>query len=97
MQHTEILTVFQKMKIFSRKSLQCNFTQNIDFVGTLQNHLGEVILTLTHNLCFGSKIRKIIHACVPQLDCINVGFKEVLMSWTRFPDGNTVQFSETFL
>ena len=28
-------------------------------MGTRKNHLGEAVLTSTHNLCFGAKIRKI--------------------------------------
>ena len=28
-------------------------------VGTHESHLGEAVLTCTHNLCFGAKIRKI--------------------------------------
>ena len=38
----------------------------------------EAILTSTHNLCFGAKIRKI---CIPQ-----VVFKGVYISRTCFPD-----------
>ena len=40
----------------------------------------------THNLCFGSKIRKIIYPFTPQFYYIKVGFKGVYFSWTCFPD-----------
>ena len=29
----------------------------------------------THNLCFGIKIRKIVHPCITQLYCIKVGYE----------------------
>ena len=36
----------------------------------------EAVLTSTHNLCFGAKIRKIgIHICISQFCYIKVGFK----------------------
>ena len=40
-----------KMKICLLKTL---------IVGTRQNRLAEEVLTSTHNLCFGQKIRKIV-------------------------------------
>ena len=45
--------IFQ-MKIFN---IFLFFVQNI--VGTCKNRLSEAVLTSTHNLCFGAKIRKI--------------------------------------
>ena len=57
------------------------FAQNIDCMYTLElPHLGEVVLMSTHNLCFGSKIRKI-----PQFYYIKVGFKGVNILRTYFP------------
>ena len=32
-------------------------------------------LTTTHNLCFGTKIRKSVYPCIPQVQYIKVGFK----------------------
>ena len=55
------------------------FVQNIDCVYT--------VLTSTHNLCFGTKIRKNRHILAnPSFYCIKVGFKGVYFSWTCFPD-----------
>ena len=36
----------------------------------------------THNLCFGTKIRKIAYPCIPQFHYIKVGFKGVYILWT---------------
>ena len=44
------------MKIFSRNILI--FLLKTQIVGTRWNRLGEAVLTITHNLCFGAKIRK---------------------------------------
>ena len=52
------------------------------------NSLGEAVLTSTHNLCFGAKIRKIGIPCIPQFYYIKVGFKGVYITRTCFPDGN---------
>ena len=47
----------------------------------------EAVLTSTHNLCFGAKIRKIgIPLHTP--DCMKVGFKGVFIARTCFPDGH---------
>ena len=59
-------------------------------VGT--HRLSEVVLTAeavlmsTHNLCFGSKIRKIVYPCVPHFYNVKVGFKVVTVSPAYFPD-----------
>ena len=51
--------------------------------------IGEVVLTSTHNLCFGAKIRKIgIPLHTPALLYIKVGYKGVFISLTCFPDGH---------
>ena len=60
-------------------------------MGTLQNHLADAILTSTHNVCYGSKIRKIAYPCIPQFYYIKVGYNGVYISWTCFPDGSEVQ------
>ena len=39
--------------------------------GGSKNRLGEVVLTCTHSLCFGAKIRKI---GIPQFCYIKVGY-----------------------
>ena len=62
------------MKIFSRNSL-------IIFLFLLWVHV-RTILTSTHNLCFGAKIRKI---GIP-LHTPEVGFKGVFIARTCFPD-----------
>ena len=51
------------------------------------NPLGEAVLTSTHNLCFGAKIRKIgIPPAYPSFFYIKVGFKGVFIARTCFPD-----------
>ena len=51
----EIILVV-KLKNFRWKNFD-NFAQNIDCGYTL-NRLTEAVLTSTHNLCFGAKIKK---------------------------------------
>ena len=67
------------------------FAQNIDCGYTLEPPLphvrtSEAVLTSTHNLCFGAKIRKIDIPCIPQFFYIKVGFKGVFIARTCFPD-----------
>ena len=50
---------------------------------------GEAVLTSTHNLCFGAKIRKIVYPCIPQFYYIKVGFKGVIIAMTCFSDDIT--------
>ena len=54
MQYTDIFKVVKKVKNFSRKyfDIFLNFAKNID--------CGYTVLMSTHNLFFGTKIRKII-------------------------------------
>ena len=55
-------------------------------MGACKNRLAEAVLTSTHNLCFGAKIRKIglpLHAPVFY---IKVGFMGVFIAQTCFPD-----------
>ena len=43
------------------------------------------IITSTHNLCFGAKIRKkYVYPCIPQVCYIKVGFKGVYITKTCF-------------
>ena len=64
MQYTEIFKAAKKKKKKKKKDHQnifdifLVFAQNIDYGYTLE----EAVLTSTHNLCFGSKIRK---KCIP--------------------------------
>ena len=79
MQYTENI-LFVKMKNFTEKNLIffLIFAQNID--------CGEAVLTSTHNLCFGAKIRKIGIPRIPQFCYIKVGFKGGYISRTCFRD-----------
>ena len=56
------------------------FAQNIDC------GFSEAVLTSTHNLCFGAKIRKNVYPCKPQIYCIKVGCKRVFVTRTCFRD-----------
>ena len=60
MQYTEIFSEEKKNENFigKKKDIFLIFAQNID-CGTRQNRLAEAVLTSTHNLCFGAKMRKI--------------------------------------
>ena len=50
--------------------------------------VSEAVLTSTHNLCFGAKIKNKIYHSIPQFYfCyIKVGFNGVYFSWICFPD-----------
>ena len=79
------------MKIFSRKFLlffSYFCSKHRLWVHVLEPHRrGEAVLTSTHNLCFGAKIRKIgIPLHNPVLLYIKVGFKGVYITRTCFPD-----------
>ena len=54
-------------------------------MGTRWNRLSEAVLTSTHNLCFGAKIRK-VYPCKPQFYYIKVGCKGVFVTQTCFRD-----------
>ena len=60
------------------------FTQNIDC-----GYMVEV-LTSTHNLCFGAKIRKIGMPLYTPLFYIKLGYEGVFIARTCFPDGNVL-------
>ena len=53
-------------------------------MGTRWSRLGKAVLTSTHNLCFGSKIKKI---GIP-LYYIKVGYKRVYITRTCYRDTN---------
>ena len=55
-------------------------------VGTRNNRLIEAVLTNTHNLCFGAKIRKKVYPCKPQFYYIRLGCKGVFVTRTCFRD-----------
>ena len=55
---------------------------------TRYNRLAEAVLTSTHNLCFGAKIRKI---GIPQFCYIKVGFKGVYITRAYFRDSTGSQ------
>ena len=77
-----------KPENFTRKKLIfLIFLLKTLIVGTpRQNRLAEAVLTSTHNLYFGAKIRKKVYPCIPQFYYIKVGFKGVYISRTCFPD-----------
>ena len=52
----------------------------------LATALSEAVLTSNHNLCFGSKIRKIGILLISQFYYIKLGFKWVYITRTRFLD-----------
>ena len=55
--------------------------------------MGEAVLTSTHNLCYGAKIRKIgIPLHTPVL-LYKMGFKGVFIARTCFPDEMSCYFS----
>ena len=51
---------------------------------TRYNRIVEAVLTSTHNLCFGAKIRKYVYPCIPQFCYIKVGFEGVYITRTCF-------------
>ena len=62
------------------------FAQNIDCGYTLEPPLSVAVLTSTHNLCFGAKIRKNVYPCKPQFYYIKVRCKGVFITRTCFRD-----------
>ena len=48
--------------------------------------LNEAVLMSTHNLCFGSKIRKKVYPCIPQFYYIKVGYRGVNITRTCYHD-----------
>ena len=76
MQYTAILHGCKKVHF----QIQMNFF-NI-FLIFAQNI--EAVLTSTHNLCFGAKIRKNVYPCKPHFYYIKVGCKGVFITRTCF-------------
>ena len=70
-----------QMKVFN---IFIIFAQNIDCGYTLEPRLNEAVLTSTHNLCFGAKIRNNIYPCKPQVYYIKVGCKGVFITRTCY-------------
>ena len=71
------------------------FAQNIDCGYT--NRFAEAVLTSTHNLCFGAKIRKIGIPLHTQFYYIKVRFEGVYFTRTCFPDVFAFQLITTVL
>ena len=71
------------------------FAQNIDSGYTLEPPHNEAVLTSTHNLCFGAKIKKKAIPCKPQFCYIKVGCKGVFVTRTCFRDGDTKGANKT--
>ena len=55
-------------------------------MGTRQNRLAEAVLTRTHNLCFGAKIRKIGMYLHTPVFLYKSGVQGVYITRTCFPD-----------
>ena len=70
--HYENLPMQYTEIFLSCKNRKCNFS-------------AEAVLTSTHNLGFGAKIRK-VYPCKPQFFYIRVGFKGVFFARTCYPD-----------
>ena len=89
MQYTEIFLAL-KIENFQLKKFDIFliFAQNIDCGYSLEPPLAEAVLTSTHNLCFGAKIRKIgIPLNTPVLLYKSgVGFNGVYITRTCFHD-----------
>ena len=84
MQYTEILKVVKNENFHSKIfDIFLIFAQNIDCGYTL-----EAVLTSTHNLYFGAKIRKNRYtpACPSFAIYLKVGLKGVYITRTCFPD-----------
>ena len=64
-------------------------------VVTRWNRLSEAVLTSTHNLCFGAKIRYNVYPRIPQFYYIKVGCKGVVVTRTCFSDANICLYFET--
>ena len=51
------------------------YIQCTEIFSAVKIHLAEAALTSTYNLCFGSKLRKIVYPYEPQFYYIKLGFK----------------------
>ena len=73
MQYRDFFSAVKSENFIGKSSIFLIFyAQNIDCGYTLEPPLTEAVLSSTHNLCFGSKLRKI---GIPLFYFINVGFK----------------------
>ena len=72
-QKNYIVGIFLVFCLKHRSQVQVTAVSAI--VGTSKNLLAKAVLTSTHNLCFGTKTRKIIYPCKPQFYYIKAGFK----------------------
>ena len=84
MQYT---TIFHGCKNINFQMKNCNivlFFLKTLIVGTRYNRLSEAVLTSTHNLFFGAKIRKNVYPCKPQFYYTKVGCKGVFVIQTCF-------------
>ena len=70
------------------------FAQIID-CGYPLERLSEAVLTSTHNLCFGAKIRKNVYPCKPQFYYIKVGCKGAFVTRTSFRDVSLLNYQRT--
>ena len=83
----KLATFFSPVKIenFTRKTDIFNiFAQNID--RGIIDPFAEIVLTSTHNLCFGSKIRKLGKPLQTPFLNIKMGYKGVYFSRTCYPN-----------
>ena len=71
---------------FSCKNIKSHLKKFDSFNMLAQNFVGaclaEAVLMSTHNLCFGSQIRKIGIPCNPQFYNVKVGYEGVYISQT---------------
>ena len=76
----------QYIEIFLAVKIENFQLKNFDIFLIFAQNIAEAVLTSTHNLCFGAKIRKMGIPCIPQFYYIKVGFKGVYITRTCFPD-----------
>ena len=82
MQYTEIFSAVKIENFTRKKNDTCIFNIFAQYIHC--RYTLEAVLTSTHNVCFGSKIRKL---GIPlQTPLINVGIKVVFIARTCFPD-----------
>ena len=90
--HMHYIEIFKVVKNDNFQKKKCViFTQNIDCGYSLEPPRRAAVLTSTHKLCLGAKLRKI---GIP-LHTLHEGYKGVCISRTRFPDGTCAEI--TFL
>ena len=87
MQYKEIFKVVENEIFCTKILIFFLFVFKTLIVGTRQNRLAEAVLTCTHNLCFGAKIRKIGIPLHTPVYYIKVEYKGVYITWLCFSDG----------